>query len=258
VASLRAVAAIDAPTVLTCSSGRLPSVRQLQFFAEFKRRAVPYVRSRPQNDWEWLALASIMDYQPACSIGRGIRLSHSISLWRAAEKTTDAILIAYQHNHPTVDVNKVHPFEIQRIELYEPAMISDRLVAQSAVFTAEPGSVTESEEEEERGRILHTLAISAKTTRSIYQELQSLGITRSSLFPARCTLRRTARDSLGRELVEAAGVELSGMLTARKLLILGTATTAKKATLPDPLYVYCTKMLTLWSLADRHSDHSIP
>jgi hypothetical protein len=26
-------------------------------------------------------------------------------------------------------------------------------------------------------------------------------------------------------------------------LILGTATTAKKAPLPDPLYVYCTKML---------------
>jgi hypothetical protein len=27
------------------------------------------------------------------------------------------------------------------------------------------------------------------------------------------------------------------------LLILGTATTAKKASLPVPLYVYCTKML---------------
>jgi hypothetical protein len=42
-------------------------------------------------------------------------------------------------------------------------------------------------------------------------------------------------------LVEAAGVELSSVLTTRKLLILGTATTAKKAPLPDPLYVYCTK-----------------
>jgi hypothetical protein len=42
-------------------------------------------------------------------------------------------------------------------------------------------------------------------------------------------------------MVEAAGVELSGVLTARKLLILGSATMAKKAPLPDPLYVYCTK-----------------
>jgi hypothetical protein len=43
--------------------------------------------------------------------------------------------------------------------------------------------------------------------------------------------------------VEAAGVELITMLTARKLLIPGSATRAKKAPLPDPLYVYCTKML---------------
>lgn len=44
-------------------------------------------------------------------------------------------------------------------------------------------------------------------------------------------------------MVEAAGVELSSVLRRRKLLILRTATTAKKAPLPDPLYVYCTKML---------------
>ena len=43
--------------------------------------------------------------------------------------------------------------------------------------------------------------------------------------------------------VEATGVELIRVLTTRKLLIRGTATTAKKAPLPNPLYVYCTKML---------------
>jgi hypothetical protein len=43
-------------------------------------------------------------------------------------------------------------------------------------------------------------------------------------------------------MVEAAGVELFRVLITRNLLILGTATTAKKAPLPDPLYVYCTKM----------------
>jgi hypothetical protein len=42
-------------------------------------------------------------------------------------------------------------------------------------------------------------------------------------------------------LVEATGVELFGVLITRKLLILGIAKTAKKAPLPDPLYVYCTK-----------------
>jgi hypothetical protein len=51
-------------------------------------------------------------------------------------------------------------------------------------------------------------------------------------------------------LVEATGVELITMLITRKLLILGTATTAKKPPLPNPLYVYCTKMLSLWSRTD--------
>jgi hypothetical protein len=51
-------------------------------------------------------------------------------------------------------------------------------------------------------------------------------------------------------MVEAAGVELSSVLITRKLLILETTTRAKKAPLPDPLYVYCTKMLSLGSRTD--------
>src|SRR5208337_1871630 len=53
-----------------------------------------------------------------------------------------------------------------------------------------------------------------------------------------------------RIVVEAAGVELFSVLITRNLLILGTATTAKKAPLPDPLYVYCTKCFSFYCLAD--------
>ena len=45
-------------------------------------------------------------------------------------------------------------------------------------------------------------------------------------------------------MVEAAGVELFRVLTARKLLILRMARGAKKAPLPNPLYVYCTKIFS--------------
>ena len=57
--------------------------------------------------------------------------------------------------------------------------------------------------------------------------------------------------------MEAAGVELISVLTARKLLILGTATTPKKAPLPDPLYVYCTKWFLLLSRLHLVSAPSI-
>jgi hypothetical protein len=57
--------------------------------------------------------------------------------------------------------------------------------------------------------------------------------------------------------VEAAGVELFRVLITRNLLILGTATTAKKAPLPDPLYVYCTKMFFALESNRHHMDRSI-
>ena len=58
------------------------------------------------------------------------------------------------------------------------------------------------------------------------------------------------------KLVEAAGVELFSVLTARKLLILRMARGAKKAPLPIPLYVYCTKIFSSFclQLADHRSS----
>jgi len=40
-----------------------------------------------------------------------------------------------------VDANTTNPFSIKRVELYEPALIEQRLVAQDSVFTAEPPHV---------------------------------------------------------------------------------------------------------------------
>jgi hypothetical protein len=59
-------------------------------------------------------------------------------------------------------------------------------------------------------------------------------------------------------MVEATGVELITMLTAPKLLILGTARTAKKASLPNPLYVYCTKISFAFRLVKSLPQSSIP
>jgi hypothetical protein len=56
-------------------------------------------------------------------------------------------------------------------------------------------------------------------------------------------------------VVEAGGVELSNVLTARKLLILGTPTTARKAQLPNPLYVIVRKC---FSLRRRQTPYSRP
>ena len=57
----------------------------------------------------------------------------------------------------------------------------------------------------------------------------------------RCSCKKLIINEI---MVEAAGVELFSVLTARKLLILRMARGAKKAPLPNPLYVYCTKIFS--------------
>jgi hypothetical protein len=61
-----------------------------------------------------------------------------------------------------------------------------------------------------------------------------------------------------KEMVEAAGVELFRVLIIRNLLILGSGTTAKEAPLPDPLYVYCTKIFFAFRLVKSLPQASIP
>ena len=87
----------------------------------------------------------------------------------------------------------MQPFSISRIELYEPAMVSERLVAQASVFTAEPESWS-GDKTEEKGRVVYTWTISAKSTSLIYRQLQKLGFTKSKLFPG--------LDALGAEIRE--------------------------------------------------------
>jgi Carbamoyltransferase N-terminus len=53
--------------------------------------------------------------------------------------------------------------------------------------------------------------------------------------------------------LQRAGVELFNVLITRNLLILCTPRRPKKATLPIPLYVYCTKILSSSCCADSRS-----
>jgi hypothetical protein len=180
---------------LKCAVSRQPFVKwrgklsrtayERRLLEEFKRRADPYLsRSRKlETNWEWLALAR--------HHGLPTRLlewtrNPLVALYFCVAESAgndDACVFAYMHNRPPIDARNTDPLEISRVELYEPTMISERLVAQHSVFTAEPDRRGGARRKEQAGRELQTWTVSARACPSIKRQLAVLGLSRVSLFP---------------------------------------------------------------------------
>lgn len=154
---------------------------------EFKRKAYPYLETKPNNDWEWLALGQhhglatrLLDWttNPLVAL--------FFAVYQSQEKF-DAIVLIYNHGNQPIEITKLEsPFFVKDRVIYEPSFIDKRIIAQHALFTVEPENIEDVTLSKDRS--IYSLSIPPSSINQIKKELSKLGFNEHTMFPGLSTV----------------------------------------------------------------------
>lgn len=144
---------------------------------QFKVRGMPYLASRPANDWEWLALGQ--------HYGLPTRLldwtrNPLVALYFACVADFDkdgAVYFAGRLNEVDLRTH-TDPFEIRNTRAWHPLQIDQRMFLQQGLFTISPNPLVPMTEDV---RFMAVIKSGAKT--ALLKTLGLFGVNYGTIFP---------------------------------------------------------------------------